>query len=332
MTVVVGVAPGHPSAAAVHLGALLARSMDRALVLAAITPAGWTPGGGGVDGEYQRFLAGAAEDAVGRLRADCAAVLGDLDVRVVLRAASSARRGLLDVCAEERAVRLVIGAAGEEPQAGPGADPATGPGAESNADAGEGGGIALGSVGIGLLQSAELPVGIAPHGFAAAPGARLGRITAAYNGSETSGELVLGAAAVAAEAGAGLRIASFHPRPRGLLGAAIGFAAEDAVLAEWEALIRDRAGRLEGEIERRHPAAPAVELAVGAGADWRAALRAIAWEGSEVLLVGSSSVGPLARISLGSHAAKIVRCAPVPVVLVPRRAVDEYAAQGSERN
>ena len=106
MTVVVGVAPGHPSAAAVHLGALLARSMDRALVLAAITPAGWTPGGGGVDGEYQRFLAGAAEDAVGRLRADCAAVLGDLDVRVVLRAASSARRGLLDVCAEERAVRL----------------------------------------------------------------------------------------------------------------------------------------------------------------------------------------------------------------------------------
>ena len=310
MTVVVGVAPGHPAAAAVHLGALLARSYGQPLVLAAITPAGWTPGGGGVDGEYQRFLASAAGEALDAVRVECAEALADLTVRTAVQPASSARRGLLDVCAAEDAVRLVIGAAGEP-------------------HAASGDGIVLGSVGIGLLQSAELPVGIAPHGFTAPAGARLARITAAYNGSETSGELVLGAAGVAAQAGAGIRIASFHPRPRGLLGAAIGFGAEDAVIAEWETLIRDRAAGLDAEIARLDPSPGNAEVVVGAGTDWHAALRAIPWGSAEVLLVGSSSVGALARISLGSHAAKIVRHAPVPVILVPRGAADEYAAHTS---
>ncbi len=310
MTVVVGIAPGHPSVAAVHLGALLARSYAQPLVLAAVTPAGWTPGGGGVDGEYLRYLEAAAAEAIAGVREECASALDDLEVRSVIRSASSARRGLLEVCEDARAVRLVLGEAGEP---GDGADD----------------GIVLGSVGIGLLQSAELPVAIAPHGYVAEPGARLERITAAYNGSDTSGELVLAAAAVAAEAGASVRIASFHPRPRGLLGAAIGFAAEDAVIAEWESLIRERAATLEREIDGRAPRPSAVELVVGAGKDWRAALRAIPWGPAEVLLLGSSSAGALARISLGSHAAKIVRHAPAPVVFVPRRAADGYVEQGS---
>lgn len=310
MTVVVGIAPGHPSAAAVHLGALLARSYAQPLLLAAVTPAGWTPGGGGVDGEYLRYLEAAAAEALAGVREELASVLDDLEVSSVIRSASSARRGLLEVCEDARAVRLVLGEAGEP---GDSADD----------------GIVLGSVGIGLLQSAELPVAIAPHGYAAQPGARLERITAAYNGSDTSGELVLAAAAVAAEAGASIRIASFHPRPRGLLGAAIGFGAEDAVIAEWESLIRDRAATLEREIEARTPRPSTVELVVGAGKDWRAALRGIPWGPAEVLLLGSSSAGSLARISLGSHAAKIVRHAPAPVVFVPRRAADEYAELGS---
>jgi nucleotide-binding universal stress UspA family protein len=69
-------------------------------------------------------------------------------------------------------------------------------------------------------------------------------------------------------------------------------------------------------------------MVVGAGADWGEALRAVDWKRAEALLVGSSSLGPIARVSLGSHAVKIVRHSPVPVVVVPRRATDDYIAQG----
>ena len=68
-------------------------------------------------------------------------------------------------------------------------------------------------------------------------------------------------------------------------------------------------------------------MVVGAGKNWHDALRAVEWQSTEVLLLGSSSLGPLARISLGSHAAKILRTSPVPVVLVPRRATDDYLAR-----
>ncbi len=60
-----------------------------------------------------------------------------------------------------------------------------------------------------------------------------------------------------------------------------------------------------------------VEVVLGEGASWDAALRDIDWAVGDVLVVGTSS-GPMSRFFLGSHAAKIVRNSPVPVILVPR--------------
>ncbi|WP_087012017.1 universal stress protein [Leucobacter sp. 7(1)] len=311
MSIVVGVAPSHCSRAAVELGVLLARSYAQDLVLASVTSAGWPGGPGGVDGEYQRFLGAAAEASLVEAQSR---IPDDITVRTRVHRAASARRGLLDVCEDAGAVRLVVGSAGDEDEA---RDREAAPG------------IALGSVSLGLLQSAELPVAIAPHGFTVAPDARLSRVTAAFSGSDTSGELVLGAAAIAADSGAAFRVASFHTRPRGLLGAAIGFQAEDAVIAEWEAVIRDRSEGLLAEVAAFAQPPANVELALGAGTDWHSALRAIPWGDAEVLLVGSSSLGALARISLGSHATKILRHAPVPVVMVPRRATERYTEQAA---
>ncbi len=319
MTIVVGVAPSHVDPAAVHLGALLARSYGAELVLAAVTSVGWPAGtgsAGSVDGEYQRFLHERAETQLSEARA---LVPADLTVRTRVHPTSSARRGLLEVCESVEAVRLVIGAAGEAPQA------AWGEGESVAAAAG----IELGSVGLGLLQSANLPVAIAPHGFRAPAEARLSRITVAYSGSDSGDELVAGAAAVAADAGSTLRVASFHPRPRGLLGAAIGFRAEDEVVAAWEAMMGERAHALLDTIESSAAGVPATEVALGAGADWHEALRAIPWNAAEVLLIGSGNAGPLARMSLGSQAAKIVKHAPVPVVLVPRSATEQYTEHGA---
>ncbi|WGW13266.1 universal stress protein [Saxibacter everestensis] len=302
MSIVVGVAPGHCSRSAVRLGVLLARSYEQDLVLVSVNSAAWPPVDSKVDAEYQAFLVGKAQAALDEAKA---LVPDDLNSSYLVRGASSARRGLLEVCRELDAMRLVVGSA---------------PG-------GGDGRITLGSVSTGLLQSAGLPVALAPHGFDVPDGARLERVTAAYNGSETSAELMLGAAAIAAHARAGIRIASFAPRPRSDATARVGLNAESDVIAEWGAVIRMHTDELLGDIAQFTVQPTSVEVAVGAGKDWGAAMRSVDWKPAEVLLVGSSSLGPLARVSLGSHAAKIVRNSPVPVVLVPRRASEAYAAQ-----
>ena len=49
-----------------------------------------------------------------------------------------------------------------------------------------------------------------------------------------------------------------------------------------------------------------------------------------MLVVGSSSIGPIARVFLGSRSAKIVQHAPVPVVVVPRGVVAELADEAAQ--
>jgi nucleotide-binding universal stress UspA family protein len=51
----------------------------------------------------------------------------------------------------------------------------------------------------------------------------------------------------------------------------------------------------------------------------------VEWEADEVLVVGSSRFGRLARVFLGSTAIKIVRYSPVPVVVVPAAVAAEVA-------
>ena len=46
-----------------------------------------------------------------------------------------------------------------------------------------------------------------------------------------------------------------------------------------------------------------------------------------MLMIGSSESGPIARVFLGSRAAKIVRHSPVPVLIVPRGAAKELSRE-----
>jgi nucleotide-binding universal stress UspA family protein len=152
---------------------------------------------------------------------------------------------------------------------------------------------AIGSVTARLLHGAPVPVALAPHGFRSRPGARVERVTAAFGGSEG---LVDAAAGVAATLGAPLRIASFavpaHPP----------FAAD--LVERWVQEVETAAGQ-----------APAV---VGHGASWEEAIDDVEWRDGDVLVVGSSSAAPAARVFLGSRASRIIRHSPVPVLVVPR--------------
>ncbi len=46
-------------------------------------------------------------------------------------------------------------------------------------------------------------------------------------------------------------------------------------------------------------------------------MASVPWQSGEVLAIGSSSMGPLARVFLGSRATKLIRHAPVPVIVLP---------------
>jgi nucleotide-binding universal stress UspA family protein len=60
---------------------------------------------------------------------------------------------------------------------------------------------------------------------------------------------------------------------------------------------------------------------VGRGASWEEAIDYVEWRDGDVLVVGSSSTAPPARVFLGSRASRIVRHSPVPVIVVPRQDV-----------
>jgi nucleotide-binding universal stress UspA family protein len=73
-----------------------------------------------------------------------------------------------------------------------------------------------------------------------------------------------------------------------------------------------------------------VEAVIGHGPDWASALEEIGWGDGDVLAVGSSSAGPLARVFIGSRSSKIVRHSPAPVVVVPRGVAAVFADEAEQ--
>jgi nucleotide-binding universal stress UspA family protein len=306
MTVLVGLPRDERATAAVHLGVLLARSLDVDLLVCTVVPPPWPPGMARVDAEYQEYLNRSAQEAIEEARR---LVPGDRTADYVVARARSTSAGLLEVARERGARLLVLG----------------------SSTAGVLGRVAFGSVADRLLHSSPLPVVLGPRGFRCRPEATVRRVTAAFGATEGADELVVAVAGVAARAKAALRVASFAVRPRTPLTAGIGSRAEDAVAREWAADV-ERAQRAVLEQVEKLPRQPsAIEAVVGHGSDWATAIEDIGWDDGDLLAVGSSTAGPLEHVFIGSRSSRIVRHSPVPVVVVPRgatRALADRAEQG----
>jgi nucleotide-binding universal stress UspA family protein len=297
MTMVVGYAPDGRGRAVLHLAGMLARSGHEELLLCAVVPEAWPPSPARVDAEYQAHVEREATDVLERARERLGA---DVTVSIAVHHARSAPAGLLEVAERHEASTIVAG----------------------SATAGGPGSVALGSTTSRLLHSSPIPVALAPQGFRAAHDARVTRVTAAYGGGDD--EMVVAAAGVAARVGATLRLASFAVHPRRPYTVAVG-RADDTAVREWRSEV-EAAQRAALERLRDLPVIPPdCAAAVGAGEHWEDALDDVDWELGDVLVVGSSTIGPIARVFLGTRAIKIVQHAPVPVVLVPRGVVTQLA-------
>jgi nucleotide-binding universal stress UspA family protein len=118
------------------------------------------------------------------------------------------------------------------------------------------------------------------------------------------------AAELAKQIGAPLRVASFGVRNATMYPPEVGLTAEDSVLDSWAAQAQARLvsdGVIGDDVPR----------VIGTGTGWPEAMASVHWQRDELLALGSSATGPLARVFLGSRAGKLIRASPVPVLVLP---------------
>jgi nucleotide-binding universal stress UspA family protein len=293
VTVVAGCTLKESGNAAIELAAMLARSTGEDVVVAVVVAAAWPPSTERVDADYRTYLTQRGEQSIAQAKEWMPA---DIDASYVLHHATSIPTGLVEVAQQHHASVLVLG----------------------SSESGGLGTVALGSVADRIVHSSPVPVALAPRGFQAEPGGRVRRVTVAFDGTPKDRALVRSAAGYSARTDSSLRVASFSVRPRKLFAATLAGAGEDLVVDEWSRqtgkVINDELDNLRGL-----PDVPSrLESVIGEGHGWREAIGQARWSTGDLLVVGSSSHGPLAAVFLGSRASKILRYASVPVMALTR--------------
>lgn len=298
MKAVVAYRGGDDGTESLALAATLRRTTAAELtVVAVLPPVSDHPGIARVDLEYRDWLDTVAAEARGRaasmLSPDNPAALSFRRVE-----SGSVGSGLAQAAEAAAADVLVLG----------------------SARAATTGSWLMGSVAERLLHSSPVPLLLAPQGYGGADaagdaGGRFRRLTCAFAGTEQSTEALRASGALAARFDLAVRVATFVPRAETMYPPEVGFDAEDMVAAQ----AAEQAAALHDEAEAvaKEAGVGSVETVVARGRGWDGALRGIDWAPGDVLVFGSSRLGQLARVFLGSTASKILRHTPVPALVIP---------------
>lgn len=228
---------------------------------------------------YQEFLQQGAQKWMDRA---LALVPSSMSARTHIRFAASMAEGLLEAVAVFKANLVVVGAASSGPLRR----------------------FTVGSVANALLHSSPVPVALAPSGYL--PPREITRITCAL-GTRAGADSVLEAAVdSAAVRHVPLRLVSL-------------------VAMDGEKHRGDRIDAARVHARKTLETAIAgvrnrtiVTADVAQGRSTEAAVEALDWDESEIVLLGSSRLAERSKIFLGSTANKMLRALPVPIVVVPR--------------
>jgi nucleotide-binding universal stress UspA family protein len=274
---------------ALYLGRMLARTGEVTLTVCVVIPQTWDhPSLARVDAEYAAFLNRYADDAIAEARE----FLDDaVRAEYTSISASSATEGLIATATEVGAALIALGSARHGPL----------------------GRFAVGGIANEMLHVSPVPVALAPRGYRPSSEARMNRVTCGFSGSTQSLSAFDAAVQLSRRHAVPLRLITFVVHDRQMYPSQVGYDAERLVEEEW------RAQALEAQ-EKALATLPddvVAEAGVVGGRDWEHALDSLPWENGEVLVIGSSRLGPIARVFLGSNSTKIIRSSPVPVLVIP---------------
>ncbi len=276
---------------ALRLGAMLARSAGGSVVVATILPETWDhPSPAMVDVEYVQFLERHAGKTLTSAKAE---MPDDVPAEYLHYHAESASAGLLALAEELQVDAIVLGSSRKAPMAR----------------------FQEGTVATEILRSARIPVALAPRGYLA-PQERLSGVTCAVATSSDSTALAHKAGEIAEGFHVPLRLATFIVRDRQMYPTGAGYDVENLVSNKF----RSQAQTMHDQIRANWPRADLPETVLGDGRTWKEAVGALDWQPCELLIIGSSRLGPLMRVFVGSNSGKILRHAPVPRMIVPRLA------------
>lgn len=177
--------------------------------------------------------------------------------------------------------------------------------------------LLLGDVSRATLYGAPCPVAVAPQGYAdAAPPLVIG---VAYDESAEAVVALTAAVALAKESGASLKIV--EAIEEGAMPAIWGFQIakllEDLQRSGQETLDR---------VAKDLPVPATASVQVGRTREILDALAADV----DLVVCGSRGWGPVARVTLGSTADRLIHCSPSPVLVVPRGAEAEIDPENAE--
>lgn len=292
MTVVVGYLAGKGGLAALNLGVEAAKTLKTGLAVVTVVPKPWTtPSPARVDAEYAQYADRLAGDSATQARKCIESLDATLEVSFHKYAHRSAPGGLLQAVDELKADVLVLGSAAD----------------------GRLGQVVIGTTGDRLLHSSPVPLAISPRGYRGSKTHGLTRITCAYPGTAESVHVVERVATLAERLDVPMRVITFAVRGRTMYPPEVGLHAEDSILESWATHAREALAALKTD----GIVGPDSDLQVVTGNGWDQALDAADWDDGELLALGTSPQGVIARVFLGSKGAKIVRHSPVPVLVLP---------------
>lgn len=292
MSVVVGYTPGRGGRGSLDLGLQLAHALDEPMAVVTVVPRQWsTPSMARVDAEYGEYARQVGEEAERQAREYLTDTTVKVDVTYRAVTGRSIASALVRALGELDATVLVLG---------------------SSTD-GQVGRVVVGSTADKLLHASPVPLAISPREFRSVAAEGVTKVTCAFSDSDSSAAVVGRVRALAEEFGVPLRVASFGVRGATMYPPVSGITAEDSVLDSWA----DQAEAAQERLVTEGVVPASTEQVTGTGASWSDSIASVPWQSGEVLALGSSSMGPLARVFLGSRATKLIRYAPVPVIVLP---------------
>ncbi|WP_194270542.1 universal stress protein [Glaciimonas soli] len=290
-TCLVGYTPDAAGEEALSLARIWARAHGWTLVVCVVAPEAWGhPSLAKLDVEYANFLSQHTQESIDKAQAF---LVNTSNVRYIRFASTSVSAGLLAAAKQENADLIVLGSSRSGPV----------------------GGISTGGMISEIMHSSEFPIAIAPRGYSAGENAVIERFTCAYSGLEAASGTVHKAHEIATAMAVPLRLVSFAVRDGHMYPPLVGYQAEESLADAWREQAQVSLTRVKKQLASQQTP---VEIAVAVKETWEEALNSFDWLPGEMLILGSSRMGVLKRVFLGSNANKIIQASPVSVMVLPR--------------